>query len=187
MDKETAELAARMQDYGTIDNVNVNLIDEYLDDPDHFKDYIGATITKNFILSEILGVATEGGTIPVSAEAAYKQWADVQKCWRKLPGTQRVGGKVVRGVYQRVYTADEVKVKRRANMVNVEPGREDDFVDTVGIMRARSKVYGFKKEGDIFPIEGLTPKEVDALLKEGLIINPSGDFKAGPYKVMQLP
>lgn len=176
-----------MQDYGTVDNVNVNMIDEWLDDEAHCKDYIGATITKNYILAEILGVATEGGIIPMSAEAAYKQWADVQKCWRKVPGTQRIEGRVVRGVYQRVYTADEVKVKRRANMVNVEPGQEEDFVDTVGIMRTRSKVYGFSKKDDKFPIEGLMPKEVDELIKQGFIYCPSGTFTPDSYKVFEMP
>lgn len=176
-----------MQDYGTIDNVNVNMIDEHLDDENNCKNTIGSIVTKDYIFHEILGVATVGGVIPSSAEMVYKQWCDVTKCWRRLPGVRRVDGKPTRGVFERVFTADDVKVKRRANMVNVEPGHEDEFVDTVGIMRARSKIYGFSKYGDRFPTEGLAPREVDALIKEGLIINPSGDFAAGEYKVVRVP
>jgi len=170
--KETAELAAIMQEYGTVENSNVNMIDEWLNDPINGYSEIGAHISKEEIFTEILGVAIGAGVIPTSAEYAFKQWADIQKCWRKLPKAVRVGGKVTRHVYERVYTIEEIKIKRRANMVNILPGHEDEFIDVVGIMRSRAKKYGFSRFDDPFPIDGLSQIEIDTILDKGYIYTP---------------
>ena len=174
--KETAELAAVMQEYGTVENSNVNMIDEWLNDPDnHYADK-GARISKEEIFFSVLGVCITGtGIVPTAAEYAFKQWADVQKCWRKLSKAVRIDGKVTRHVYERVYTAEEIKVKRRANMVNIMPGHENEFIDVVGIIRRRAKKYGFSKFDDPFPIEGLTQAEVDEILDKGYIYTQDGE------------
>ena len=174
--KETAELAAVMQEYGTVENTNVNMIDEWLNDPINGYSEPGARISKEEIFFNILGVAVTGnGVVPTSAEYAFKQWADIQKCWRKLARAVRVGGKVTRHVYERVYTAEDIKIKRRANMVNILPGHEDEFIDVVGIVRRRAKKFGFSKFDDPFPIEGLSHDEVDAILDKGYIYTQDGE------------
>ena len=173
--KETAELAAIMQEYGTVENTNVNMIDEWLNDPVNGYSEVGAHISKEEIFYEILGVATGGaGVIPTSAEYAFKQWADIQKCWRKLSKAIRIQGKVTRHVYERVYTAEDIKIKRRANMVNIIPGQEEGFIDVVGIVRRRAKKYGFAKFDDPFPTDGLTQEEIDAILDRGYIYSVDG-------------
>ena len=174
--KETAELAAIMQEYGTVENSNVNMIDEWLNDPINGYSEPGARISKEEIFYNVLGVAITGnGVIPTSAEYAFKQWADIQKCWRKLSKTVRIDGKVTRHVYERVYTAEEIKIKRRANMVNILPGHEDEFIDVVGIMRRRAKKYGFSQFDDPFPTEGLSQQEVEAITDRGYIYSVDGE------------
>jgi hypothetical protein len=94
---------------------------------------------------------------------------NVQKCWRKATKTMRIGDEITRSGYERVCTKEDLKEKRRSNMVNVLPGEEEDFIDVVGIVRKRAKVYHFSKVGDRFPVDGLTKKEIDALVDAALI------------------
>lgn len=181
LSKEAAELAAIMQDYGTVENTNVNMIDEWLDDVNNGYSEVGSRITRDEIFFNVLNVSVGGaGTIPTSAEFAFKQWADIQKCWRKLAKPLRLNGKVTRHIYERVYTADDIMQKRRSNMVNIVPGHEDSFIDVVGIIRRRAKIYHFSQFDDPFPVEGLTEREIDALLDSGYIYSP--DLNATPEK-----
>ena len=170
LSREAAELAAIMQEYGTVENPNVNMIDEWLNDPINGYSEIGSRISRDEIYDQILHVNIgSAGLIPTSAEYAFKQWADIQKCWRKLANPVRQKGKVTRHIYERVYTADEIMQKRRSNMVNVMPGQEDSFIDVVGIIRKRARKYGFSKFDDPFPVEGLSSKELDAILDSGYV------------------
>lgn len=184
--KETAELAAIMQEYGTVENTNVNMIDEWLNDPVNGYTDIGARISREDIFFQVLGISTAGaGVIPTSAEYAFTQWSDIQKCWRKLSKAVRIGGKVTRHVYERIYTAEEIRAKRRSNMVNILPGHEDAFIDVVGLVRKRAMVYGYKKLDDPFPIDGLTQKELEAILDAGYIYCP--DYNKGEFYLVTMP
>lgn len=184
--KETAELAAIMQEYGTVENTNVNMIDEWLNDPANHYTNIGSRISREEIFYNILGVTTSGaGVVPTSAEYAFTQWADIQKCWRKLSKPVRIDGRVTRHVYERVYSAEEVRAKRRSNMVNIMPGHEDTFIDVVGLVRKRAQKYGYKKLDDPFPIDGLTQAEVDAILDAGYIYCP--DYSIGEFRLVTMP
>lgn len=184
MSKEMAELAAIMQNYGTVENTNVTSIDEWLNDPNHYRSQVGARISKEEIFSEILGVTLKSGVIvPPVVEQAYKNWANVQKCWRKVDGAVRYGGKVTRGVYERIYTEADMAVKRRSNMVNVAPGEEDKFIDIIGIIRKRREKYGYRDFGDPFPITGLSEEEIQALVDSGYIYE-DGEHS---YALMTLP
>lgn len=175
LSKETAELAAVMQEYGTVENSNVNMIDEWLDDPINGYSEVGARISKEEIFFNVLGVSASGaGIIPTNAEYAFRQWADIQKCWRKLGKAVRINGRATRHIYERIYTNEDIKVKRRANMVNVIPGHEDDFIDVVGITRRVAIAAGCTKFDDPFPITGLTTEEVAAIQDAGYIYSQDG-------------
>ena len=184
--KETAELAAVMQDYGTVENTNVNRIDEWLDDPTNGYSEVGAMISKDEIFYSILGISSKDqGIVSLQATTVFREWADTQKCWRKLPKPLSVHGTIVKNVYERIYTSEDLKYKRRANMVNVPPGMEGTFVDTFRIMRERAKKYHFSKFDDPFPTEGLSAVEVAALCDAGYIYEQSGHM--GYYLVAQMP
>lgn len=168
--KEAAELAAIMQEYGTVENANVNKIDEYLNDPNGPYAEIGSIISKEEIFFNILGVSTkDSGVLPAMAVQTFTEWTNIQKCWRKVPKAIKVGNRLVKNAYERVYREEDIMVKRRANMVNVVPGKEATFIDVKRIMRERSQKYGFSKFQDLFPIEGLTTEQVAALCDAGYI------------------
>lgn len=186
LSKETAELAAIMQEYGTVENTNVNIIDEWLNDSRNGYTEVGARVCKEMIFEEVLGVSLDGGgVVPTSADMAFTQWADVQKCWRKISRAVSVEGRVTRHAYERIFTAEEIRSKRRSNMVNVVPGHESSFIDVVGIVRKRAQIYGYKNLDDPFPIEGLTAEEVSAILAEGYIYCP--DYSKGEFRLVAMP
>lgn len=169
LSKEVAELAAIMQDYGTRDNPSVTMIDDWLNDPMNGYSEVGVRISREIIFRDIFCVDARTGVIPKVAEFSYNAWASIQKCWRKCPKTARVKGKPSSCAYERIYTPEDLMEKRRSNMVNVPPEEVEAFVDKAGIMRTRAFKYGFKKMGDPFPVDGLSEKEINALIEEGYI------------------
>lgn len=186
--KEAAELASIMQEYGTVENTNVNRIEEWLNDPSNGYSEVGATISKEEIYYNILGVSIKDhGVIPVMAEQTYTEWTNIQKCWRKLPKTLVRGNKRKKNVFERIYREEEVQVKRRANMVNVLPGHETEFVDVKRIMRERALEYGYSKFDDPFPTTGLTPEIIAELCDQGYIYESSLDNETPHYFVYMMP
>ena len=180
--KEVAELAAIMQEYGTRDNPAVSIIDDWLNDPRNGYTELGSRIDKAFIFNNILHVDLSG-IIPKSAEYAYTTWTNIQKCWKKKPKSSRIDGRVSSTVFVRVFTPEEIMEKKRSNMVNVRPEDIKNFIDLVGIMRTRAFKYGFSKPGDNFPIDGLTTREIQALITAGYIYEDSLD----KYCVITMP
>ena len=182
LSKEVAELAAVMQDYGTRENPSVSLIDDWLNDPMNGYTEIGSKVSREIIFREILCVDPYS-IPPRAAEFSYSTWSSIQKCWRKCPKTTRVNGKPSNCAYERIHTPEEVMEKRRSNMVNVTPDQVEGFVDVVGLMRTRAFKYGYKKMGDNFPVDGLTDREVDAILSAGYIY----ESDVGQYSLAMMP
>lgn len=182
LSKEVAELAAIMQDYGTRENPSVSLIDDWLNDPMNGYTEIGSKISREIIFRDILCVDPYS-IPPRAAEFSYNTWSSIQKCWRKCPKTTRVNGKPSNCAYERIHTPEEVMEKRRSNMVNVTPDQVEGFVDVVGLMRTRAFKYGYKKMGDNFPVDGLTDREVDAILSAGYIY----ESDVGQYSLAMMP
>ena len=183
--KEVAELAAIMQDYGTVEDTNVNMIDEWLDDKDNGYAEVGKKITKEEIFYKILGVSITGaGVVPLYADQIYTKWVDKQKCWRKLSAYQlKRLGKTSRIVFERMYTSEDIKIKRRANMVNIIPGQESSFVDIVGIVRRCAIRSGARNFGDRMDLTGLSEAEVQAIIEAGYIYQDN----SGEYVLTELP
>ena len=182
LSKEVAELAAIMQDYGTRENPSVSLFDDWLNDPMNGYTEIGSKISREIIFRDILCVDPYS-IPPRAAEFSYNTWSSIQKCWRKCPKTTRVNGKPSNCAYERIHTPEEVMEKRRSNMVNVTPDQVEGFVDVVGLMRTRAFKYGYKKMGDNFPVDGLTDREVDAILSAGYIY----ESDVGQYSLAMMP
>lgn len=182
LSKEVAELAAVMQDYGTRENPSVSLIDDWLNEPMNGYTEIGSKISREIIFRDILCVDPYS-IPPKAAEFSYNMWSSIQKCWRKCPKTTRVNGKPSNCAYERIHTPEEVMEKRRSNMVNVTPDQVEGFIDVVGLMRTRAFKYGYKKMGDNFPVDGLTDREVDAILSAGFIY----ESDIGQYCLAMMP
>lgn len=182
LSKEVAELAAVMQDYGTRENPSVSLIDDWLNEPMNGYSEIGSKISREIIFRDILCVDPYS-IPPKAAEFSYNMWSSIQKCWRKCPKTTRVNGKPSNCAYERIHTPEEVMEKRRSNMVNVTPDQVEGFIDVVGLMRTRAFKYGYKKMGDNFPVDGLTDREVDAILSAGFIY----ESDIGQYSLAMMP
>lgn len=177
--KETAELAAIMQDYGTQEDSSANLIEEWLEDPVNGYTERGALISKQTIIRDILH-CDPYSLLPRGAEFAFNAWTRIQKCWRKLPKPTRIDGKTSRTVYERIHIPDDFKEKKRSNMVNVRPEDIADFIDVVGIMRSGARKFGFSKTGDEFPTGWLSEEEVEALRNEGYIyMDGVGGYRVG--------
>lgn len=182
LSKEVAELAAVMQDYGTRENPSVSLIDDWLNEPMNGYTEIGSKISREIIFRDILCVDPYS-IPPKAAEFSYNMWSSIQKCWRKCPKTTRVNGKPSNCAYERIHTPEEVMEKRRSNMVNVTPDQVEGFIDVVGLIRTRAFKYGYKKMGDNFPVDGLTDREVDAILSAGFIY----ESDIGQYCLAMMP
>lgn len=182
LSKEVAELAAVMQDYGTRENPSVSLIDDWLNEPMNGYSEIGSKISREIIFRDILCVDPYS-IPPKAAEFSYNMWSSIQKCWRKCPKTTRVNGKPSNCAYERIHTPEEVMEKRRSNMVNVTPDQVEGFIDVVGLIRTRAFKYGYKKMGDNFPVDGLTDREVDAILSAGFIY----ESDIGQYCLAMMP
>jgi hypothetical protein len=182
LSKEVAELAAVMQEYGTRENPAVTIIDDWLNDPMNGCTEIGTKISREMIFRNILFV-DPGCVPPKSAEFTYNTWVAIQKCWRKCAKTTRVDGKPSSCAYERVRTPEEVKEKRRSNMVNVSPEEFDTFIDVVGIIRTRMFKYGFRRIGDEFPVDGMSPQEIEAVQSAGYIY----EYDVGKYRLTMLP
>lgn len=182
LSKEVAELAAVMQDYGTRENPSVSLIDDWLNEPMNGYSEVGSKISREIIFRDILCVDPYS-IPPKAAEFSYNMWSSIQKCWRKCPKTTRVNGKPSNCAYERIHTPEEVMEKRRSNMVNVTPDQVEGFIDVVGLIRTRAFKYGYKKMGDNFPVDGLTDREVDAILSAGFIY----ESDIGQYCLAMMP
>lgn len=182
LSKEVAELAAVMQDYGTRENPSVSLIDDWLNEPMNGYSEVGSKISREIIFRDILCVDPYS-IPPKAAEFSYNMWSSIQKCWRKCPKTTRVNGKPSNCAYERIHTPEEVMEKRRSNMVNVTPDQVEGFIDVVGLIRTRAFKYGYKKMGDNFPVDGLTDREVDAILSAGFIY----ESDIGQYSLAMMP
>lgn len=182
--QKAAELAAIMQEYGTVENTNVNKIDVWLNDELNGLTEVGSIVTEEEIYWGALGISLkDAGVVPIMATQIYREWTNIQKCWRKLPKTFKIKGKAVKNAFERIYTEEDLGVKRRANMVNVVPGQEKFFIDVKGIMRERAAIYQYSKFDDYFPTDGLSMEQVGALCDEGYIYQSSD----GKYYVFRMP
>ena len=190
MTEESADIAAIMQEYGTQENSNVDVIDEWLDDPSHTDEngipycQVGAKVDKRTILVNIYGWI-EGTAVPKDMETSYRAWANGQTSWEKTTKAARINGKVSRGYIRTVAPGERKKVTRLPISRSVKKNQGNDK-DPVFVIRERARKYGFRDLGDEFPVDGLSEEMVDMLLMEGYIYN-NGTNSHPDYRLAFLP
>ena len=115
LDEGEAALAATVQSFATVENPGVSVIDEWLDDPSHGYDQVGARVSKQIILATILGY--NGGAIPADMEHAFRSWTNGTHQWRRCQQTVRIDGRPTRG-YERVLAPGETRPVQRLRIVD---------------------------------------------------------------------
>lgn len=86
-----------MQSYATQDNPSVNTIDNFLNNPMGPFYNVGATTSKEQILTELFQL-TPMSAVPKEVESAYRAWRRGTKYWATTPSRVRYDGKFVRGL-----------------------------------------------------------------------------------------
>lgn len=187
MTEESADIAAIMQEYSTQENSNIDVIDEWLDDPSHVDDngipysQLGAKVDKRTILMNVYGWI-EGTAVPKDMETSYRAWANGQTNWEKTAKAARINGKVSRG-YIRIVAPGERKKVTRLPISRAVKNNAGNDKDPVYVIRERARKYGFRNLGDVFPVDGLSEEMIDVFLREGYIY----DNHIGDYRLAFLP
>ena len=190
MTEESADIAAIMQEYGTQENSNIDVIDEWLDNPDNMDStgisysQLGAKVDKRTILMNVYGWI-EGTAVPKDVETSYRAWANGQTSWEKTAKTVRINGKVSRG-YVRVVPPGERKKVVRLPISRSVKNKVGNDKDPVFVIRERARQYGFRDLGDEFPVDGLSEEMIDMFLMEGFIYD-NGVPSAHDYRLAYLP
>lgn len=190
MTEESADIAAIMQEYGTQENSNIDVIDEWLDDPSHIDSngipysQLGAKVDKRTILMSVYGWV-EGTAVPKDMEVSYRAWANGQTSWEKIAKTSRINGKPSRGYVRVVAPGGRKKVTRLPISRSIKKNQGNDK-DPVYVIRERSRKYGFRDTGDEFPIEGLSEEMLDMMMTEGFVYD-AGTPSKPDYRLGFLP
>lgn len=180
---DSANIARVMQEFGTQENSNITVIDEWLDNPDNGYDKLGATINKSLIMQQVFHIP-DGEFIPFHAENAFRAWANAQRAWVKVAHTIRVNGKVCRGYERRLRPGESGNVVR---LRMVSPNAPKDETDPVEFMRAFAEKHGLTGEaGESFPAEHVPVQMLDRLLDAGLIYD-IGYASSPNYRVALIP
>lgn len=190
MTEESADIASIVQEYGTQENSNVDVINEWLDDPRNRDEngipysQIGAKVDKKTILEGVYGWI-EGTAISKDIETSYRAWANGQNSWEKIGKASRINGKVSRGYVRTVAPGETKKVTRLPISRSPKKIQANDK-DPVYVMRDRARIYGFRDTGDEFPADDLSEEMIDTLLMSGFIYD-AGMPGNHHYRVGYLP
>ena len=185
---EVAEIASVMQDFTSVEDINVDMIDQWLDDPMNGYDKVGSRITRGIILDKVFGINVddEHAPVPRSIQDMYTKWSRRVYTWERTPKPFRMGGRTVRG-WERTYPPGTRRKQQRLKFITPQSQQDDD--SSVGLMRRYcDRVFGrIPKPDEVIPVDGLTAEEVDLLLKDGWIYD--GGFKDGviEYRVGVVP
>jgi hypothetical protein len=180
-----SELAGIMQEFSSVENSNVELIDGWLDDPLNCYTARGAKVSKRVIMEGVFHLQ-DHEYIPKEAENAYRAWSNGTKSWVKMQGTARIGGKPDRG-FERILLPGEIKPVLRLGMKKTEYDATVWTSALEKLMIARAKPYGYKDIGDPFPVSGIPPSIMLMLLDSGYIYEEKTGAEAVIYRVGYMP
>lgn len=167
--EDTADIASVMQDYTSVEDINVDMIDQWLDDPMNGYAEVGSKITRAVILDKVFGINPDDNRslVPRSVQDMYTKWSRRAYTWERTAKPFRMDGKVVRG-WERIAPPGTRKKQKRLRSNN--RSQQDDNTP-VGLMRRHcQQMFGrIPKADEVFPVDGLTADEIDALQREGMI------------------
>lgn len=167
MTEESADIAAVMQEFSAEEDINVDAIDQWLDDPDNGYAEVGARISRNEILDKVFSIdpTVTHTIVPYSYQEMYKRWARRTRTWTKLPNPVYIGGKSCRA-WERTRVAGGKRKVSRLKTFAMMDDREESIEE---VMRKHCLKYSCMQCGDLFPKDDLTPKQIDSLMREGYI------------------
>lgn len=101
LSESIAELSRVMQEYSSVDNPNIQIINDWLDDPYNGFTEIGARVSRQLIMEQVFGYG-KTAIIPKDIESAFRAWTEGNQQWEKLPMTIRIDGVACKG-WERKY------------------------------------------------------------------------------------
>ena len=165
--EESADIAAVMQEFSAEEDINVDAIDQWLDDPDNGYTKVGARISRGEILDKVFSIdpMSTHSIVPWSYQEMYKRWARRTRSWAKLPQPVYVNGRSCR-VWERTSAPGTKKKITRLKTFTTGVDEDDSIED---VMRRHCLKHHCMQCGDLFPKDELTSKQIDLLMREGYI------------------
>lgn len=160
--ENVAELSRMMQDYSSVDNPNISIIDDWLDDPMNGFNNIGARVSRQLIMEQVFRVEPNS-IVPKEAESAFRAWVNGNQQWQKLSQTIRIDGKACRG-YERILLPGQKRAITRIKIRNGIKGTsspEQRLMDYV--------VRNQSREEDVLDPSQFQCDDMDALMDLGYI------------------
>lgn len=197
---ETKRLAKKVQEFGTVEHPGITAINAFLDNPANGYHTKGSRICRRIIMEEVFHV--DPAFAPREIESNYRAWTNSTRHWVKTKPF-RYAGEVHRG-YERAYLAKEDPILKTAKLVSgydsdwdieYEPADPDKIPDTLpeecnltleDIIREHCDKHGIHNTGDVFPTDGLTAQEIEAMFINGYIYN-LGTFSKPMYRLGFVP
>lgn len=145
--KETMESAAIMQDFCTIENQDIDVIDRFLDDPINGYTELGTVIDRDTILKEVFHL-NPNQRVPVEIADSYNTWASkTGGCWESK-GIQADKRSRMKKRFIRVAEPDTVPEINRLHIVD-EPNdlKNEDGVNLTELFRETALKWGFTEPG----------------------------------------
>lgn len=172
MSSESRRIAKEMQDYSTVENNNICVIDDYLDDPVNGYAEIGSRISREIIFKEVFD--SDPAALDDKVNRAYRAWTNGQQNWAKIAKPVRIGGKTARG-YERVLAPGEVREVETLKIVDGAQKKDEngdiESESPVELMRRIGRETGIVETGEIFPSEGISDEMLRRLEDEGYVYN----------------
>ena len=106
-----AELSRVMQDYSSVDNPNIQLINDWLDDPYNGFTDVGARVSRQLIMEQVFGYG-KTAFIPREVESAFRAWTEGNQQWEKLPMTIRIDGVACKGWERKFAPGQRAEIPR---------------------------------------------------------------------------
>ena len=191
MSKDFAEVAAIMQDYGSEEDPNVDMIERWLDDPVNGYAEIGDRVSRPLLMDKVFGVDpdTVRAYLPKNVKDAIDKWASGTKSWRKVSKTVRIDGKVCRAWERVALPGTRQKLTRLKTLDTMDKSAfpsEDN--DPTAFMRRYCELHPDHVEcGDIFDVSDVDQHMLEALLAEAYIYESYADDSGKVYKVAMRP
>lgn len=185
------ELSNIMQEYASVENQSVAVINRYLDDPMNGLTPIGSRITRERVLQSVFGVDVNI-LVPRDIEQAWREWTYSQNSWARRSSPVKMGGKSARTFerikppidvtkefldkYKAKLESERMKAEMEAKMeeIEVQAGELEPEMD---LLTELYSVYGWDpSETDMHIPQGiLSDDEQDDILARGLAIRaPDG-------------
>lgn len=169
LSKDDMALAEKVQDFYAKDVPNVDMIDQWLDDPYNGYTRVGIKITKGMLLKGLSAAPQAILLTTRELDAAVNAWSERTKSWaRCMPFRVKddISAKPQRG-WERVFAPGKVPAKATFAMVSTSNKAELDRAKDVTDFRALVKSKSLKSGQEVQEL--LSEKDLNRYLKAGFL------------------